>query len=139
MGTRNGLAISYEWGLALTNWLLPPVLGLLIFGLATEGTVLSAPLGTSFARFLGRPSYALYLLRQRPFDKWIERYTSNVWLTFLIVLIASALAYRFFEKPMNLLIRNGFRFRRRTPSLRLEGAGRIEKALERWGPSRYQG
>jgi peptidoglycan/LPS O-acetylase OafA/YrhL len=101
------------------NLLLPIPVVLLYYGLMREQTFLRRSLSSPIMGMLGRSSYAFYLLHQPLLDylgnPYLRPWFGNSWhdayviTMILITVVVSITLYRFYEKPMNSLIRGAAR------------------------------
>ncbi|AEI47047.1 acyltransferase family protein [Runella slithyformis] len=92
-------AFYTEW--LLYNFLLPIVVGFGLVGLLTEKTFLSSLLSSPLAQWMGKSSYAFYLIHLGPVAIGVQRYVSDNSLVRLILLWAMAYAlYRWVERPL---------------------------------------
>jgi len=96
-----------ELGLAVSMWFVPPATGLFIYGLATEDTYIGRILATRVSVFLGRASFAFYLLQQGVFHSFliIEGWR-DILSRFLAIQIVAALAFTLVEDPIHRLLRS---------------------------------
>jgi peptidoglycan/LPS O-acetylase OafA/YrhL len=103
------LAIAYAaflpWGIDL-NSVLRPLNGLLLVGLGLGGGWVARALSTKVVVYLGKSSYAMYILHV-PIMWWYLRksHSFSPALYVAIVVAISALVYGFFEAPANRLLR----------------------------------
>jgi peptidoglycan/LPS O-acetylase OafA/YrhL len=82
----------------------------LLIGLALGGGFLARALSSSVAMYLGKSSYAMYILHI-PILWWYHRWSRHFSpLLYVIIVIAlSALVYGVFEEPANRYLRNRLR------------------------------
>jgi peptidoglycan/LPS O-acetylase OafA/YrhL len=92
------------------NTALRPLNGLLLIGLALGGGAVARILSTRVAVYLGKSSYAMYILHV-PILWWCLRRTPEFppLLYIAIVIALSAVVYGAFEEPANRLLRNSLR------------------------------
>jgi peptidoglycan/LPS O-acetylase OafA/YrhL len=88
------------------NSALRPLNGLLLIGFAFGGGLLARVLSAGPAVYLGKSSYALYILHI-PIMWWYLRWSHSFspTLYILLVIAISALVYSFFEEPANHVLR----------------------------------
>jgi peptidoglycan/LPS O-acetylase OafA/YrhL len=106
----------------LPKWLdmnsaLRPANGLLLIGLALGGGWLARALGTPLIVYLGKSSYAMYILHV-PILWWCLRRSMDFPpLAYIAIVIAiSAAVYGGFEEPVNRKLRSYLRDRVRRPA-----------------------
>ncbi len=91
------------------NTALRPLNALLLIGLALGGGIGARALSTRVAVYLGKSSYAMYILHV-PILWWYLRWHGESAALFIALVIAvSALVYRFFEEPANGWLRTRVR------------------------------
>ncbi|MEO5643443.1 MAG: acyltransferase [Bacteroidia bacterium] len=98
--------------------MLAPFYAMIVLGVALDKTIVARVLSLKPIQFLGEISYGIYIL-QFPVWAFMEYATSGsgfdlasaggFYLCFAVLLLASALSYRFFERPARLYIRTKFR------------------------------
>lgn len=104
-------SIAHPYGLVLNNVVLPPFIGILICGLVAEQTFVSRILSSRLGVFLGRTSYAFYLLHfgvlADLISSWLGSYSTLLPVAVLFVLtnILAALLFLLVERPANALVR----------------------------------
>ena len=88
------------------NSALRPLNGLLLVGLALGSGFAARALSSSPAVFLGKASYAMYILHV-PVLWWVRRWSPELsaWAYVGTVIVISAGVYRFYEEPANRWIR----------------------------------
>ena len=88
------------------NSALRPLNALLLIGLAIGGGVLARALSSPLAVYLGKSSYAMYILHV-PILWWYSRWTHQFSAAFYLsaVIATSALVYYFIEEPANQWLR----------------------------------
>jgi peptidoglycan/LPS O-acetylase OafA/YrhL len=106
-----GAALAIAWAYALPDWLdlntvLRPLNAILLIGLAFGGGPLARFLSTRPIVYLGKSSYAMYILHV-PILWWCLRRSMEFppLLYIAIVIAISALVYGAFEEPANRLLR----------------------------------
>ena len=88
------------------NTALRPFNGLLLIGLALGGGVLARALSTRAVVYLGKASYAMYILHVPMLWWYLRRSTEFPPLLYIAIVIAvSALVYGLFEEPANRWLR----------------------------------
>ena len=99
------------------NSALRPANGLLLIGLALGGGWLARALSTPLAVYLGKSSYAMYILHV-PILWWcLRRSLEFPPLPYIAIVIAiSAVVYGGFEEPANRKLRSYLRDRARRPA-----------------------
>jgi peptidoglycan/LPS O-acetylase OafA/YrhL len=107
------LAACDQWKLPLADWaavnlfFIPASVGLLFYGLVVENSFLAWLLATRPLIFLGKISYAFYLIHNSDFDGRFANLGLNLAVRFLLLLALAALLYLGIEEPMRRLIRGG--------------------------------
>ncbi len=89
------------------NSALRPLNALLLVGFALGGGALARGLSTPVAVFLGKASYAMYILHVPMlwwYMRWSKSFSAPLYLA--AVIAVSALVYRFFEEPANRYLRS---------------------------------
>lgn len=100
---------DYWPGIVLFNFLLPPAIGLLYYGLLTEESFLKKILSAPPATLLGKGSYAFYLLHIGMIAEIIYFHiTSSILLLFVLLQLLSIAAYKLFEKPVYFFLLRKF-------------------------------
>jgi peptidoglycan/LPS O-acetylase OafA/YrhL len=90
------------------NSVLRPLNALLVIGLAAGGGVIARSLSTRAAVYLGKSSYAMYILHV-PLLWWFLRWSGASATAYLALVVgASALVYRAVEEPANRWLRSRF-------------------------------
>ena len=99
------------------NTALRPLNGVLLIGLALGGGVVARALSTPVAVYLGKSSYAMYILHV-PILWWCLRRSPEFppLLYLAIVIAVSALVYGAFEQPANRMLRSSLRDPVRQPA-----------------------
>ncbi len=91
------------------NSALRPLNALLLIGLALGGGAIARALSTPLAVYLGKSSYAMYILHVPLlwwYLRWSRAFSAGIYLA--LVIGASALVYRLIEEPMNRWLRARF-------------------------------
>jgi peptidoglycan/LPS O-acetylase OafA/YrhL len=105
------------------NSALRPLNALLLIGFAIGGGPAARALSTPAAVFLGKASYAMYILHV-PLLWWYLRIASprnvSAWIYISAVIAVSALVYRFIEEPANRWLRSRLAPRRRRLEVALQ-------------------
>lgn len=100
------------WGIDL-NSALKPLNGILLIGLALGGGVVARGLSSELVVYLGKSSYAMYILHV-PIMWWCwRRGEMNPVLYAAVVVAVSALVYGLYEEPANRWMRGRDRRKRR--------------------------
>jgi peptidoglycan/LPS O-acetylase OafA/YrhL len=100
--------------LVINNVLLPPFIAALLYGLATERTVLGRFLAFPVVELLGKSSYAFYLIHMGV----IERFTHTLFpyitlpVRFALLNLIAITFFKIVEEPLNHAIRRQFGRRR---------------------------
>ena len=93
----------------IINFLLPINIYFILRGLITQKCVINKILSSDPSILLGKSSYIFYLIHLGIFNLLIKTYiTDNLFIQFIILLILSILFYKFFEDPMNYIIRRTY-------------------------------
>ncbi|MFY7899042.1 MAG: acyltransferase family protein [Chitinophagaceae bacterium] len=96
-------------GLLINNFLLPPAIGILLWGLITEKTIITSILSSKIFDVLGKSSYCFYMLHLGILSELLFSYvTHNYLFNFPIILLLSIGMYYFVEKPIELWIKKRF-------------------------------
>ena len=88
------------------NSALRPLNALLLVGLALGGGAAARVLSTRVAVYLGKSSYAMYILHVPLlwwYSRWTRQFSGALYIT--AVIAASAVVYRFVEEPANRYLR----------------------------------
>lgn len=94
-------------GILLNNFILPVFICFLLNGLIKEKTFLSRFLSTPVLDLLGKASYTFYLIHLGLLHIFYTKYIStNIFLELIIATVSSIVLYKFFEEPMNRVIKN---------------------------------
>jgi len=99
---RNGhqIPLNVPW---IHHLFVPASLGLFLFGLITETSILKRLLATGLFNTLGKSSYAFYLIHVGYVTSYIP--AKNTFSLFIGLNVASVFIYYLYENPMNRLIR----------------------------------
>ena len=91
------------------NSALRPINAVLLIGLALNGGAIARALSTKLAVYLGKSSYAMYILHV-PLLWWYSRYAHGFSTAVYLALVigASAIVYRIVEEPANRELRARF-------------------------------
>ena len=107
----------FHWGYAeiggilISNFVLPVLgVGLLFWGLITEGTVLRKILSTKLFQVLGRSSYAFYLIHMGVFYSAIHSVLGSFPVTVFALQVLAWLLYRAIEAPCVRLVKQHWTF-----------------------------
>lgn len=94
-------------GALVNNFLLPPAIGLFMYGLLTESSIFRRLLETKVFQLLGKSSYAFYLIHAGFIQFFLRKYVTDITaITFLILIGLSILIYKFVEEPLNKMIKH---------------------------------
>jgi len=123
------LAACAQWKLPLAAWaavnlfFIPASVALLFYGLIVEKGFLAWLLATPPLIFLGKISYAFYLIHDSDFDGRFANLGFRLSLRFLLLLALAALLYLGVEEPLRRLIRGAGKspLSARTPPIALRG------------------
>ena len=97
----------FTWyGIIINNTLLPFGIAFLFLGLIQENTIVKRILASKLFVLLGKSSYTFYLIHMSFISYWVDSFTGNTLLSFVLINIISILLFKFIEEPSNLLIRN---------------------------------
>jgi peptidoglycan/LPS O-acetylase OafA/YrhL len=90
----------------INNFLFPAGVCLFFYGLLTETTLVSRVLSSRPVRFLGKNSFGFSLLHGGIiFEVLYFHVSENKFIIFLMINVLAAIAYHFFEEPVNQYIR----------------------------------
>lgn len=105
---------THSFAGSITLFVLLP-LGISIFylGLLREQTFISGFLKSKLMVLLGKSSYVFYLIHLGLFANIIYKYTHNFLVIFILLNILSVIFYKYFEQPVNNLIRLQFKKKRK--------------------------
>jgi peptidoglycan/LPS O-acetylase OafA/YrhL len=113
---------SYRFGLhhpgapVVNNLLLPLAIITFLRGLLEEETLAKRILASPLFVLLGKSSYAFYLLHQGVLAACVTQVAHNPLVLFILVNIASLVAFKCYEEPMNLWLKSLMRrWKRRKP------------------------
>src|SRR5205085_813022 len=104
----NGIdnATDTAGGLLVHHFVLPAGIVLFFYGLIAEASFVGMLLGSKLSVLLGRSSYAFYLLHVGLFASVSQKYiTSNLFLLFILLQLASIALYIAIEKPVTVFLR----------------------------------
>ena len=102
IGTAAYLGVDYDdvFGVLLHNVLLPISVGVFFWGLLTEQTLIRRLLSSTLVVFMGRTSYAFYLIHMGVVFTAAYTLTQDLLLTFIVLQGAAWLLYRTVEEPL---------------------------------------
>ena len=110
----NTFGLYHPIGMALNNFALPLFICILFTGLLSERTICGAILASPLFVFLGRISYAFYLVHHGVLAGLAQTYLAFIpnelfrfFAIFLAVNAISAILFLALEHPANLLVRHG--------------------------------
>ena len=89
------------------NTALRPLNGILLIGLAAGGGATARALSSRITVYLGKSSYAMYILHVPLlwwYLRWSRSVSGGVFIT--LVIAVSAVVYRFIEEPANRYLRS---------------------------------
>ena len=93
-------------GTLINNFILPPGIGIFMYGLLSEKTIFRKLLETKLFQLLGKSSYAFYLIHAGVIQFFLRKYVIDVTaITFVILVMLSVVIYKFVEEPLNKLIK----------------------------------
>jgi peptidoglycan/LPS O-acetylase OafA/YrhL len=102
-----GWRLLYET--LLNNFLLPPGIALLFYGLLTERSLVQRVLGSTLFVQLGKSSYVFYLMHLTPlFTLLYNAFYQKSVLVFIAMQFIAFILYTWVERPLNRLIRRQF-------------------------------
>lgn len=84
---------------------LPIAVGGVVYGLVTEQTMLRRFLASAPMVLLGKSSYALYLIHLGTIATFLHQFAPNYLIQFVILNLISIGLYKFYEEPLNHVIR----------------------------------
>lgn len=87
------------------HFIFPLIVGLLIFGLWKETTLIGRFLGSRPMLVLGKASYAFYLLHAAPFKEMLGLTDAPILVHFLLINLLAITVYYVVEKPLHSLLR----------------------------------
>lgn len=87
-------------GVLIHNFLLPIGVGIFYWGLLTEKTMVRSVLASPIVLFMGRTSYAFYLIHLGVVFTVVQALTQNLVLTFVVLQVVAWLLYRTVEQPV---------------------------------------
>lgn len=100
------VADLYPSGKVLANLVFPVILAVLMFGLVVELSWFSRFLSTPVLQFLGKCSYAFFLVHCSVIADWLyDGVKGNMILFFLAVLVVSIVLYLLVEEPLSKWIK----------------------------------
>lgn len=88
-------------GIFVNNLVLPLCVSVLFWGLIRERTIVQKILENPFTVLLGKSSYVFYLIHWGVFFTFISKFSSNIWIKFLVLNGLSIIIYKFLEEPLN--------------------------------------
>ncbi|WP_347217733.1 acyltransferase [Chryseobacterium sp.] len=106
---NNDFGIRTIQGKLINNYFLP-VFGVipLIYGLISERNIISKLLSTDFFELLGKSSYTFYLVYMGVIQIFISTFIPSYFILFIVMQILSIVIFRYYEEPMNTLIKKMF-------------------------------
>jgi peptidoglycan/LPS O-acetylase OafA/YrhL len=106
-GGEYAYGVFHPLGLVLNNVALPPCIAVLIYGLATEGTICARVLSLRPVELLGKSSYAFYLVHVGVFESAIRSVIprASVWTRFLVLNIVAIAMFKLVEEPLNRAVK----------------------------------
>jgi peptidoglycan/LPS O-acetylase OafA/YrhL len=93
-------------GLIINNWILPVAVGILLWGLITERTIITRVLSTPLFDILGKSSYTFYLIHMGVISLAVVYAVQKFVFHLPAMLIISVILYKMVEEPLNKLVRN---------------------------------
>lgn len=107
--TPNGFGTDCGFGKIINNLLLP-LFGIapLIFGLATETSLIAKIFSSKPLQILGKSSYVFYLIHIGVFYLLVDKFLGNLMVSFVLLNVLSVLLYYFVEKPLNCYFKQFF-------------------------------
>lgn len=95
-------------GVILNNVILPIGIALFFYGSLTEKTVMSRVLSSVPMQFLGRTSYAFYLIHMGVVFSAVYALTNSLAASFILLQLGAWLLYQFMERPVYDRIKRRF-------------------------------
>jgi peptidoglycan/LPS O-acetylase OafA/YrhL len=80
----------------------------LIFGLATETSLIAKFFSSKPLQILGKSSYVFYLIHVGIFYLVVDKLFGNLLVSFLLLNVFAVLLYYFVEKPLNCYFKQFF-------------------------------
>lgn len=106
---NNDFGIRSIPGKIINNYFLPLVGVLpLIYGLVIEKNIISRILSTKVFELLGKSSYTFYLVHMGVFQVVISEFIPSYFMLFVVMQIISIVIFKYYEEPMNTLIKRTF-------------------------------
>jgi len=101
-------------GIVLFNFLIPLSIGLFLYGLLLEQSLIKRLLSTRPLILLGKSSYAFYLIHIGMIAEVLFfQITSNIFFLYVSLQILSIMFYKWFEKPVYFSILRNFGFEKK--------------------------
>ncbi|MBN9389467.1 MAG: acyltransferase [Chloroflexi bacterium] len=106
--------IFHPLGTFLTTLILPPVIAVMIYGLAVQRTWLSRLLGTRLFLLLGASSYIFYLIHLGAINNLLyNNISTDLLVRFLLLNVIAIVLYKLAEEPLNHYIKRKIKIRER--------------------------
>lgn len=101
-----GYGIRHPLG-KFINTIILPIFGVafLFYGLLIEKTYFSKFLGSKFMVLLGKSSYIFYLIHLGVIAAFVQRYSNNYVLVFILLNVISIILFKLIEEPLNSYLR----------------------------------
>lgn len=88
------------------NFLLPPGIGFLFYGLLRESTIIRRMLETKMFDLLGKSSYAFYLLHLGVLSVWLHKLGSPIVVSLIVTMLLSIVLFKLVEEPLHKRIKS---------------------------------
>lgn len=108
-GETFSYGVFHPIGIWINNLVLPlSAVAVLFYGLLRENTLFSRFLSTPVMELLGKSSYIFYLIHMGIISTGLLSISDNLVFHFIALNLVSILLFKFFEDPLNHLIRRKF-------------------------------
>ena len=111
LACTHALAVCDSRNLPRINWiitddfLMPIPIAICFYGLIRERGPIRRLLASRPAVFFGKVSFAFYLIHYGVFSKFIDNMGYNIFIQFILLVIAASVLYLFVEEPLRRLLR----------------------------------
>lgn len=100
-----GLTVYSPYYSPAHHYVFPLIVGILIFGLWKENTIISKILSSRIFIVLGKSSYAFYLIHAAPFKEMLGLEGSPILLHFVCINLLAISCFYFIENPLHKLLK----------------------------------